>query len=93
MGLIVLDPVYREERERHRLARALPSLEGRTVGLLDNGKRNSDRLLDFVEEALRRDYGVREVVRVRKRDPSRPASPEVMASLQRCDALFTGVGD
>ncbi len=93
MPLIVLDPTCHEETAGWPLAPAVPSLAGRTIGLLDNRKKNSDRLLDFVEEILCREHGVGRVVRARKADPSRPASEEIMARFDGCDALFTGVGD
>ncbi len=93
MPLLVLDPTYSEETADWPLAPAPRSLAGRTVGLLDNGKKNSDRLLHFMGEVLLRDYGVSRVVRARKGDPSRPASAEVMAIFRECDALFTRVGD
>lgn len=71
----------------------LASLQGRTVGLLDNGKIRVRELLDHVEEMLRSQYGVAQVLRFRKPDASRPAPPEVMADLKRCEAIISAVGD
>ena len=93
MPITVLDPTGQNEAEAPRLAPALPSLKGALVGLLDNGKANSDRLLDRIESILRERYGVRETIRRRKPDFSRPAPPALLAELSACDALITATGD
>jgi hypothetical protein len=89
----VLDPTAEEAAVAAISAARLASLEGRTVGLLDNGKIRVRELLDHVEEMLRSQYGVAQVRRVRKPDASRPAPPEVMADLKRCEAIISAVGD
>lgn len=93
MGIKVLDPTLDAETEAVGLAARLSSLEGRTVGLLDNHKHNVDRFLDHVESLLRSRHGVKLVVRVLKPDQSRPAPPEALAELSRCDAAVSAVGD
>ncbi|MCA1841894.1 MAG: hypothetical protein LC792_01635 [Actinobacteria bacterium] len=74
-------------------APALPELAGARIGILDNGKIRVDRFCDFVEELLRTDYGVAEVIRRRKRNASAPAPAEVMSDLLVCDAVISAVGD
>jgi hypothetical protein len=93
MSMRVLDPTAEEAAVATISAARLASLEGRTVGLLDNGKIRVRELLDHVEEMLRSQYGVAQVRRFRKPDASRPAPPEVMADLKRCDAVISAVGD
>jgi hypothetical protein len=93
MRIRVLDPTAEEAAVTTTSAAQLASLEGRTVGLLDNGKIRVRELLDHVEEILRSQYGVAQVLRVRKPDASRPAPPEVMANLKRCEAIISAVGD
>jgi hypothetical protein len=93
MPIRVLDPTAEEAAATTAGAAQLASLEGRTVGLLDNGKIRVRELLDHVEEMLRSQYGVAQVLRVRKPDASRPAPPEVMADLKRCEAIISAVGD
>jgi hypothetical protein len=93
MPIRVLDPTAEEAAGTTTSAAHLASLEGRTVGLLDNGKIRVRELLDHVEEMLRSQYGVAQVLRVRKPDASRPAPPEVMADLKRCEAIISAVGD
>jgi hypothetical protein len=93
MRIRVLDPTAEEAAVTTTSAAQLASLEARTVGLLDNGKIRVRELLDHVEEILRSQYGVAQVLRVRKPDASRPAPPEVMANLKRCEAIISAVGD
>jgi hypothetical protein len=93
MRIRVLDPTAEEAAMTTTSVARLASLQGRTVGLLDNGKIRVRELLDHVEEMLRSQYGVAQVLRFRKPDASRPAPPEVMADLKRCEAIISAVGD
>ena len=93
MPISVLNPTSASETEPHRLALPLASLNGCLVGILDNGKVNSDRMLRYVESILRAQYGVREVLWRRKHNFSRPAPAALLAELSACDAIITGVGD
>lgn len=93
MSIIVLDPTLSAEALEMRLAPALPALKDSVIGLLDNAKHNVDRFFDHVAEILRTRYGVRELIRRRKPDASRPAPPELLAELSACDAIISAVGD
>ena len=50
------------------------------------------RTLD-VEEILKKRHGVREVVRRRKADSSRPAPDAILGELSAADAVVSGIGD
>lgn len=89
----VLDPTPERPAEAAARAPALTSLAGARVGLLDNSKIRVDRFCDFVEEILRTEYGVGDVVRRRKRNASAPAADDVMVDLVACDAVISAVGD
>jgi hypothetical protein len=89
----VLDPTFEEATVTAARPLRLTSLTGRTIGLLDNGKIRVRELLDYVEEMLRAQYGVANVLRFKKPDASRPAPPEVFAALERCEAIISAVGD
>ncbi len=93
MTIVVLDPTVAADGPDVREAAGIASLSGRTIGLLDNSKFNVTPFLDDVEQILRSDYGVREVVRRRKHDASRPCPPETMTELTACDAVISAVGD
>ena len=93
MTLKVLDPRLSAEGEAARLAAPLPSLDGALVGLLDNAKIGTARFYDHLEALLRDRFGVREVMRRRKPDASRPAPAELLGELSAADAIVSGIGD
>ncbi len=93
MGLRVLDPRLEAEGDAMTMAPPLRDLEGAIVGLLDNAKIGTERFYDHVEHILRTRYGVREFIRRRKPDSSRPAPPETLGELSRADAILSAVGD
>jgi hypothetical protein len=93
MSIRVLDPTAAEAAVTITSTARLTSLEGRTVGLLDNGKIRVRELLDHVEDLLRSQYGVAHVMRFTKPDASRPAPPEVMADMKRGEVIISAVGD
>ncbi len=93
MTLQVLDPRLSAEGEPLRLAPALPSLHGAVVGLLDNAKIGTERFYDFMAEILAKEYGVREFIRRRKPDATRPATQELVAEMSGADAIISAIGD
>jgi hypothetical protein len=93
MTLRVLDPRLSAEGEPARLAAPVASLRGALVGLLDNAKIGTAGFYDHLEALLRERYGVREVLRRRKPDSSRPAPPGLLGELSAADAIVSGIGD
>ena len=93
MTLRVLDPRQFAEGEPATLAPPLRSLEGAVIGLLDNAKIGTKGFYDHVESLLRSRYGVREVIRRRKPDASRPAPADILGELSAADAIVSGIGD
>jgi hypothetical protein len=93
MTIKVLDPRLSAEGEAARLATPLASLDGALVGLLDNAKIGTARFYDHLEALLRARFGVREVMRRRKPDASRPAPAELLGELSAADAIVSGIGD
>ncbi len=95
MTLKILDPtVSADEATDVAVAKRVADLDGKVLGLLHNGKVNGDRLLDLVREQLAAQYGLRNVVVVRKASASRVAEDAVLDRLAReCDAVVTAIGD
>jgi hypothetical protein len=93
MTLKVLDPRLSAEGEAAPLAAPLASLDGALVGLLDNAKIGTARFYDHLEALLRERFGVREVIRRRRPDSSRPAPAELLGELSAADAIVSGIGD
>lgn len=95
MTIKILDPtVSPEESVGAVVAKRVGDLDGKVLGLLNNGKVNGDRLLELVREQLGARYRLREVVVVRKPSASRVAEDAVLDRLAReCDAVVTAIGD
>ena len=69
------------------------TLEGATLGILENNKEFSDWVLDRVLERLRESFAITEVVQRRKHHLAQAAAPEILDELHaRCDAVLLGVG-
>jgi hypothetical protein len=76
------------------LAKRLPTLEGRVVGLLDNSKAGTRPFLDRVEELLCGRYGASRIVRYDKAAAALPAPDELLDGATReCDLVINGIAD
>ena len=93
MSLRVLDPRLEAEGDEMTMAPPLKALDGAVVGLLDNSKIGTSRFYDHVEAILRSRFGVREFIRRRKPDSSRPAPTETLGELSAADAIVSAIGD
>lgn len=89
----LMSPVGVRVSERHPIAPRLQTLKGARLGLLDNTKKNADRLLAAAGAILMRDHGVAEVVSRRKVSSSPAAPEEMIDELAGCDAVINAYGD
>jgi len=94
MTIKILDPTIAPDPIQSRLAARVGGLDGKTLGLLGNGKVNGDRLLDLVRARLAADHRLARVVTMTKASASRVADPAMLDALAReCDAVVTAIGD
>ncbi len=90
----ILDPTNESVPQSMAYVPRPGSLQGKRVGLIDNTKHNSDRLLGKIGEILKAEYGVAETRMWRKYNASVPAHEEIIAELrQTCDVMVAGIGD
>jgi hypothetical protein len=90
----VLHPAAEDVPEPQCLAPRLSSLQGRTVGLIDNHKRNANVYLETLGQLLQERYGVSHVVTYRKISQSLPTPDAVLDQLaSECDAIIHAVAD
>ena len=90
--LILLDPTL--EVESARVERAPRSGEVHVLGLLDNGKPNSDHLLRKVAEKLQAQHPDLQVKYYRKSGAYRPAPSGLIEQIAvECDSVLVGIGD
>jgi len=70
------------------------SLAGKRVGLVENTKFNSDRLLQKIGDLLRAEHGAGETRMWRKHNSSVPAHDAIIQELRAtCDVMVAGIGD
>lgn len=93
MALRVLDPTQGATTDALVMAPPLATLQGAVVGMIDNAKIGTARMFDFIEEILRDEHGVREFIRRRKPDASRPVPPAMLAEMRGADAILSATGD
>lgn len=91
----LLDPTGDAEREVDvTLAPRLRSLDGLTVGLVDNTKTNATLLLTEVAKELRRAHGLRTWVVYAKSYFGTPVEESLIQQILRnCDFAVAGIGD
>ena len=69
-------------------------LNGKTLGLLENHKANSDKVLHELGQMLKAKYDIKDVVYLSKHSASLPTKPNtVQEILDQVDVLITGIGD
>ena len=92
---VLVDPTGSSAANDFELApRRLPDLDGKTVGLLNSTKFNSDNLLDGLGEALSEQWSLKEIVRESKPYFGRPIPEDQARDLaSRCDVVITAIGD
>jgi hypothetical protein len=89
---VVLDPTL--EVEAARVERAPRVAEVRRIGLLDNGKTNSEKLLKLVGAQLSEAYPGAEISYYRKPGAYRPAPSALLDQVAvENDVAVVGIGD
>jgi len=91
--LLMLDPRADVLLENHPLVPALEKLDGKVLGILDNGQANSSPMFQELAQLLQEKFHAAEVILMKK--PSHmQGAPEPMIDelVSRCDAVITGLG-
>ena len=90
----VLDPTVEPIPAHAIVAQRPTTLSGKTVGLLANGKRNAEELLEAVYEVLADSYEFAGAVIRNKGNASRPCpAPIIEEMAEQCDVVITASGD
>ncbi len=93
MGQIeVLSPIAEIRTSQRSLARRDGTIQGKTVGFLNNRKANASLLLEHVESLLHERCGDFSALRGDK-NAALAAPEEVMASLATCAVVVVAIGD
>ena len=90
----VLDPTVSPLEEKTLLADRPETLDGSIVGLLANGKRNSEELLEYVYEILKEKHNLGVMISDNKGNASRPCPVDLLNDMaEKCDVVITASGD
>ena len=93
-GFEILDPTVEPRRQPLTYVPRPDSLKGKRIGLVENTKFNSDKLLQKIGEILKTEYGATETRMWRKHNSSVPAHDEIIDEAKRgVDAVVAGIGD
>ena len=92
--LKVFDPTTPAKVEKIDFVPRPDSLSNLRIGLVDNAKFNSDKLLIRIALILENEYGAQNHVIRRKHNPGVPAHEEIIQELaSKCDVVISGIGD
>jgi hypothetical protein len=89
----VLDPTNEMKAAGMAAAPRLPSLAGKTVGFISNGKEGTKGYFAHLDRMLREELGVAQVEWRTKSNYSAPADKHIVDEIARWQAVVTGVGD
>ena len=93
-GFEILDPTVEPRRQPLTYVPRPDSLKGRRIGLVENTKFNSDKLLQKIGDILKQEYGAAEARMWRKHNSSVPAHQEIIDDAKRTvDVVVAGIGD
>ncbi len=93
-GFEILDPTVEPRRQPLTYVPRPDSLKGKRIGLVENTKFNSDKLLQKIGAILKTEYGAAETRMWRKHNSSVPAHDEIIDEAKRgVDAVVAGIGD
>lgn len=94
MKYFVLDPTEGPVKTGFELAARQESLDGLIAGVIDNGKRNSDTLLNRIIKSLKTRYRLASVVHLKKQSASHGISEGQARDLaQKTQFVVAGIGD
>ncbi|MBI1736691.1 MAG: hypothetical protein HYR51_16100 [Candidatus Rokubacteria bacterium] len=90
----LLDPTTGAATQTIAYAPRPQALAGKRIGLIENTKFNSDRLLERIGQILTTEYGAAEARMWRKKNASVPAHQEIIEEIKKtCDVMVAGIGD
>lgn len=94
LSLIVFNPTSGPSLKELRMAKREKALEESVIGLVDNGKKNSDTVIQYLTELLKQKYNLKAVIHHKKVSFSHGLTDaEAIILAKKCDFIISGVGD
>jgi hypothetical protein len=94
MSFVVYNPTSGPSAKEVLMAKRPATLEHGVLGIIDNGKTNSDTVLHHVAQRLQEKFNLKDIVYVKKYSfshPIREAEADKLA--KQCDFVISGIGD
>ena len=90
----VFDPTTEPEPVKATLALRPNTLDGKILGIMDNGKPNAKKILDLVGDLVADRYNLAGVLKRQKPDATKGAPQEMLDEIaEECNIAIIGVGD
>lgn len=90
----IFDPTAKAKEEKIVYVPRPKSLQHARIGLVDNTKYNSDKLLLRIAALLEQEYGAQSHLILKKRKAGVPVHDEMIQEYKRqCDVVIAGIGD
>ena len=94
MSFVVYNPTGGPIADKIGMAPRIENLQNGVLGVIDNGKTNSDTVLSRIVANLAERYSLEEVVTVKKHSVSHAIKDEDAHMLaQKCNFILAGIGD
>ena len=94
MSLVVYNPTSGPAANNMQLSPRVKNLQGGVLGVIDNGKTNSDTVLNRIVSDLSVRYHFKDVITVKKQSVSHAIKDDAAEMLaQKCDFVLAGIGD
>ncbi|CAB1065285.1 hypothetical protein D1BOALGB6SA_10082 [Olavius sp. associated proteobacterium Delta 1] len=94
MSFVVYNPTSGPTAEKMGMAPRIENLQNGILGVIDNGKTNSDTVLNCIVSNLAQRYPLEDVVTVKKHSVSHAVEENAAQMLaQKCNFVLAGIGD
>jgi len=94
MSFVVYNPTSGPTAEKMGMAPRIENLQNGILGVIDNGKTNSDTVLNRIVSSLAKRYALEEIVTIKKHSVSHAIKDDAAQMLaQKCNFVLAGVGD
>jgi hypothetical protein len=94
MSFVVYNPTSGTTAEKMGMAPRIENLQNGILGVIDNGKTNSDTVLNRIVSSLTDRYTLEDVVIVKKHSVSHAIKDDAARMLaQKCNFVLAGIGD
>ena len=94
MNFVVYNPTGGPAAEKMGMAPRIENLQNGRLGVIDNGKTNSDTVLNRIVSNLAERYSLEDVVTIKKDSVSHAVKDDAARMLaQKCNFVLAGIGD